>query len=245
MSSRSFFRLAAILAALPLLATVSTACSAEPPEAPAVQQPVETVAALPTILAVTADHQVARLGQTQVECDASAPGGDNLTYKWTATGGTIDGTSSSVTWTAPEKGGDYDIMVVVSDTKGSSATGNVIINVPEKPNNPPVISTLSFARQGRLPIIIKLSDVQNNKVPELVIKRFETAVITCQASDPDNDPVSYAWMATGGKITGNGATVQWIAAGEAGNYTISVDVSDDKGATTTFTIPVTVKCCGV
>ena len=136
-------------------------------------------------------------------------------------------------------------MVVVSDSKGGSTTGNVIINVPEKPNNPPVITALKFARQGHLPITIKLSDVQQNKIPELIIKRFETADISCLASDPDNDELDYAWMTTGGKLIGNGASVQWIAAGEPGNYTISVVVSDSKGASVTFSIPVTVKCCGV
>ena len=84
-----------------------------------------------------------------------------------------------------------------------------------------------------------------NKVPELVIKRFETAQITFQASDPDNDELDYVWMTTGGKLNGNGATVTWIAAGEAGDYTISVEVSDAKGGVVTFKIPVTVKCCGV
>jgi hypothetical protein len=194
---------------------------------------------------LSADHQVPILGKTSIICDVSDPNGDNLTYKWTATGGTIDGTASTVTWTAPEKGGDYDIMVVVSDSKGGSVTGNIIINVPEKPNNPPVITALKFTRQGRLPVTIKLSDVQQNRIPDLVIKKFETADIYCLASDPDNDKLDYVWMTTGGKLIGNGAEVQWIAAGEPGNYTISVEVSDSKGASVTFTIPITVKCCGV
>ncbi len=245
MSSSLFLKSAAALAFLSLTMAAVPGCASEPQEAQPVQQPVATVAELPVILAVTADHQVERLGQTKVECDASAPGGDNLTYKWTATGGKIDGTDSSVTWTAPEKGGDYDIMVVVSDSKGGSATGNVIINVPEKPNNPPVISEMTFARQGHLPVTIKLSDLQQKKMPELIIKRFETAQISCEASDPDNDQLDYTWLTTGGKLIGNGTTVQWIAAGDAGNYTITVEVSDGKGGVTSFTLPITVKCCGV
>ena len=244
MSSRSLARPAIMFTLFLLLIPALIGCSERQQEAPPVPQPAAAVNSSPVITALSADHQVPILGKTPVICDASDPNGDNLTYKWTATGGTIDGTASTVTWTAPEKGGDYDIMVVVSDSKGGSATGNVIINVPEKPNNPPVITALKFARQGRLPITIKLSDVQQNKIPELIIKRFETADISCLASDPDNDELDYAWMTTGGKLIGNGANVQWIAPGEPGNYTISVEVSDSKGAAVTFSIPVTVKCCG-
>jgi hypothetical protein len=245
MSSRSFVRPTVVFSLFLLLIPALIGCSEQPQEAPPVQQPAPAATTTPTITTLNADRQVPRLGKTRVVCDASSPGGDNLTYKWTATGGAIDGTASTVTWTAPEKGGDYDVMVVVSDSNGGSATGNVIINVPEKPNNPPVISALKFTRQGRLPITIKLSDVQQNKVPDLVIKKFETADISCLAGDLDNDKLDYVWMTTGGKLIGNGATVQWIAAGEPGNYTISVEVSDGKGASVTFTIPVTVKCCGV
>ncbi|MGA9048867.1 MAG: hypothetical protein WB588_07735 [Dehalococcoidia bacterium] len=245
MISRLFIRtaIASILSLLLVPAVVG--CSGQQQEAAPVQQPAVVTTTDPVITALTADHQVPLLGKTRVDCEVSDPNGDNLTYKWTATGGAIEGTASTVTWTAPDNGGDFDITVVVSNSRGGSATGNVIINVPEKPNSPPVISALKFTREGRLPITIKLSDVQQNKIPDLVIKKFETAEISCLASDPDNDKLDYVWMTTGGKLIGNGPTVQWIAAGEPGDYTISVDVSDSRGATTTFTIPVTVKCCGV
>ncbi|MHB8085010.1 MAG: Ig-like domain-containing protein [Dehalococcoidia bacterium] len=228
-----------------LLVPAIAGCSEQQREAPPVQQPVAVTTTDPVITALSADRQVPLLGKTSVICTVSDPNGDNLTYDWTATGGVIDGTTSTVTWTAPDKGGDFDITVVVSNIRGGSATGNIIINVPEKPNNPPVIAAVKFTRQGRLPITIKLSGVQQNKIPDLVIKKFETADISCLASDPDNDKLDYTWMTTGGKLIGNGATVQWIAAGEPGDYTISVEVSDGKGGTVTFKIPVTVKCCGV
>ena len=136
-------------------------------------------------------------------------------------------------------------MVVVSDSKGGSTTGNVIINVPDKPNNPPIITFLKFTRPGHQPITIKLSDVEQNKIPELVIKAYETADISCMASDPDSDKLDYAWTTSGGKLIGNGASVRWIAADAPGNYMITVDVSDSKGTAVTFSIPVTVKCCGI
>ena len=245
MSSGSLVRPAIVFTLFLLLIPALVGCSVEQQEAAPVQQPAPAVATSPVITALTADRQVPLSGKTNINCEASDPGDDNLTYKWTATGGNISGTDSMVTWTAPAKGGDYDVMVVVSDSKGGSTSSNVIINVPAKPNNPPVITSIQFTRQAHLPINIKISDLQETKMPELIIKKYETADISCVASDPDNDKLDYVWMATGGKLIGNGASVQWIAAGEPGDYTITVEVSDSQGATTTFTIRVTVKCCGV
>lgn len=50
-----------------------------------------------------------------IECVASDPDGDELSYKWTATGGEISGQGSVVSWTAPEKRGKYTISVEVTD----------------------------------------------------------------------------------------------------------------------------------
>ena len=140
-----------------LLAPAIAGCSEQQQEAPPVQQPAAVTVTDPVISALNADHQVPISGKTRIVCEVSDPNGDNLTYEWTALGGAIDGNTSSVTWTAPDKGGDFDITVIVSNSKGGSATGNVIINVPEKPNNPPVISAVTFTRQGHLPVMVKLS----------------------------------------------------------------------------------------
>lgn len=50
-----------------------------------------------------------------IECVASDPDGDELSYKWNATGGEISGQGSAVSWTAPEKRGKYTISVEVTD----------------------------------------------------------------------------------------------------------------------------------
>ena len=200
----------------------------------------------PVIIDLKADApQVQPLGKTQVICQARDANSDNLTYRWTATGGSIDGSGSTVTWTAPEKGGDYTIRVTVSDGNGGVSSRDANINVPEKPNNPPVITAISFTRPKRSPITVKTNptDAEKKKTPELVILKYETADISCLASDSDNDSLDYKWMASGGKLIGKGGNIQWIAAGEAGQYTIVVEVSDNKGGTATFNILVNVHCC--
>lgn len=53
--------------------------------------------------------------------------------------------------------------------------------------------------------------------------------LTCTASDPDGDTLSYKWMATGGDIAGTGATAVWTAPQEVGVYDITVVVDDGHG----------------
>jgi len=52
------------------------------------------------------------------------------------------------------------------------------------------------------------------------------------ASDPDNDPLTYAYTATGGTIEGTGADARWSPSGlAAGTYTATAKVDDGKGGT--------------
>ena len=53
--------------------------------------------------------------------------------------------------------------------------------------------------------------------------------VTCSASDPDGDTLTYDWMATGGEISGTGAAAIWTAPKEAGMYDITVVVDDGHG----------------
>jgi hypothetical protein len=60
---------------------------------------------------------------------ASDPDGDTLSYSWTATGGTISGVGSTVTWVAPSAEGTFTISVAVDDGKGGTDTATVAISV--------------------------------------------------------------------------------------------------------------------
>jgi hypothetical protein len=53
--------------------------------------------------------------------------------------------------------------------------------------------------------------------------------VTCTASDPEGDVLSYNWSASGGNITGTGAAVNWTAPEEVGMYDITVVVADSLG----------------
>lgn len=53
--------------------------------------------------------------------------------------------------------------------------------------------------------------------------------ILCVASDRDGDDLSYNWSASGGNITGTGASVNWTAPDIVGSYNVTVSVTDGRG----------------
>jgi len=71
----------------------------------------------PVVISLTpSTTELARGVSCTVTCVASDPNTDDvLTYAWTASGGTISGTGSTVSWTAPTTEGNYTVTVTVSD----------------------------------------------------------------------------------------------------------------------------------
>ncbi|MDO8368413.1 MAG: LamG-like jellyroll fold domain-containing protein [Saprospiraceae bacterium] len=65
----------------------------------------------------------------QLTCLASDANNDPLSYVWTATGGTLNGTGNTVEWTAPASEGIFDVTVNVSDDEGLFAQTTVKILV--------------------------------------------------------------------------------------------------------------------
>ena len=72
-------------------------------------------------------------GYTDITCIASNPNGEELSYQWTSSGGTLVGEGSKIRWEAPNMYGDYHIMVVVEDGAGHSNEGTVTVSVILKP----------------------------------------------------------------------------------------------------------------
>src|SRR6185312_12855039 len=91
---------------------------------------------------------------------------------------------------------------------------------PPPPNRPPVVSVNANPNQ------LTLGD---------------TAVIQAQASDPDNDPLTYAWTSTCGNVEGTGAEVRLNSASMApGKCTVTVKVDDGRGGNASSSTDVTV-----
>ena len=76
---------------------------------------------------------------------------------------------------------------------------------------------------NRLPIITSLEADAEWIAPSSSLQ------MTCTASDPDGDALSYEWITTGGGISGTGAAAIWTAPEEVGMYDITVVVDDHHG----------------
>jgi outer membrane protein OmpA-like peptidoglycan-associated protein len=72
----------------------------------------------------------------------------------------------------------------------------------------------------------------------------ETTPCNASAADPDGDPLTYAWTASAGRITGSGATTTLETAGVRCDTTITVTVtvSDGRGGTASASDTVRVRC---
>jgi PKD domain-containing protein/Big-like domain-containing protein len=69
----------------------------------------------------------------------------------------------------------------------------------------------------------------------------DMATVTCNASDPDNDPLTYTWSSTCGRVDGNGPTVRWLSAGvPVGSCTITAKVDDGRGGSASSSVSVSV-----
>ncbi len=154
-----------------------------------------------------------------VSAYATDPDGDTLTYSWTVTGGTVyDPDVNPMEWTTPGTPGFYNITVTVDDGNGGTDSLTESVEVKE-PNSPPVAGSITITelKTGYIPVYLYVN------------KDYEVSV---EAYDPDGDPLSYNWTATGGNITlGNQNPARWKAPSSPGFYTISVKVSDGKGGT--------------
>lgn len=156
-----------------------------------------------------------------VTCMASDPDGDSLYYDWSCSGGTLSGSGYAVTWKAPGAGGDYNVSVKVSDSHGAEVEESCEINVVSgQANRPPVIESLSMS--------------PNSVEPQ------RNGIVTCVASDPDGDPLTYEWWTELGRIEGEGNVVTYVGARYVGEYKVEVHVRDNKGGNTIETITVTV-----
>lgn len=147
-----------------------------------------------------------------VHVNASDPDNDPLTYSYSATGGKVEGTGPDARWnSAGVAAGSYTVNVKVDDGKGGTASCAADIKVEEKPNHPPTAS-LSVERSPLLP--------------------GERTGVTCNGSDPDNDPLTYSYSTTGGQISGSGSNVQFDSTGlQPGSYTVKCTVNDGRGGT--------------
>jgi outer membrane protein OmpA-like peptidoglycan-associated protein len=178
----------------------------EAPPPPPHLPPVAACSANPTSIFAGSGDSVA------VHVNASSPQNDPLTYSYTATGGAVDGNGPDARWNSNGVSvGSYTVTAKVDDGKGGTASCATDIAVNERPNRPPTAS-ISVERSP--------------------INVGERTGITCTGTDPDGDPLTYRFSATGGQIIGSGQNVQFDSTGvQPGTYTVTCTVDDGRGGT--------------
>ena len=177
-----------------------------PPPPPANRPPVAACSVNPTSVYAGSGDTVA------VHVNASDPDNDPLTYSYSATGGAVEGSGPDARWNSTgANAGSYTVNVKVDDGKGGTASCAADIKVEERPNRPPTASL---------------------SVEHPSILAGERTGVTCNGSDPDNDPLTYSYTATGGQVTGTGSNAQFDSTGlQPGNYTVKCTVNDGRGGT--------------
>ena len=187
----------------------------------------------PIITSLTADKErVIPSGSCQVECVASDLDGDELSYEWLVSGGSVHVEGSIATWTAPDTAGSYTITVRVTDGQGGESSSSLSINVAF--NNPPIIENLIVTAEHRY-----LKGIAEG----YKILKGKSCQIECIASDPNGNELLYEWSTDGGGISGEGAVVIWTAPLRGGEVTITVTVSDNSGSVATKIIVFKVETC--
>jgi hypothetical protein len=176
---------------------------APPPPAPK-GPPVAACSANPTSVYAGSNDTVA------VHVNASSPENLPLTYSYTATGGSVDGTGPDARWNSSGVSvGSYTVNAKVDDGKGGTASCATDIRVEEKPHHPPTISCAAN--------------------PSTILPG-ERSTITSTASSPDNLELTYGYSASAGQVTGSGPTAQFDSTGlQAGSYKVNCSATDSRG----------------
>jgi outer membrane protein OmpA-like peptidoglycan-associated protein len=188
-----------------------------PPPPPPNHPPTVTLSANPTKVFAGSNDPIT------LNAQAADPDNDTLTYKWTATGGTVEGTGAEGRWNSTGvQPGKYTITSTVDDGKGGTATSSTDVTVEEKPNTPPAVSSCA--------------------ADPSTITVGQHSTITTTATDADNDQLTYSYTTSGGHVTGSGASAQFDSTGAApGTYTITCTTSDGRGGEGHATTQVTVR----
>ncbi len=187
------------------------------------QQKTKTFTRPVRIKALAATQKTLQIGDsTKVYATAFDPDGGAITYKWSTNKGSISGTSPTVAFYALNTEGGATIQVIATDIEGNSDTAALDLTVVLKIKQVP-----------------RISEIQKSVA---YVPTNGTVQLTCLATDPNNDPLTYAWSANGGTFNSNSnKTTTWTAPNTEGVFTITVQVTDNGNLSAQATTTVLVK----
>jgi len=105
-------------------------------------------------------------------------------------------------------------------------------------NQPPTVSVSSSSASITLPCPPGTSS------ESCTASASRSVTLTADARDPDNDTLLYTWSVTGGKLSGEGRSVEWDLSGaQPGSYTATVEVNDGNAHTAFASTTVAIAEC--
>jgi hypothetical protein len=174
---------------------------------------------LPAITGLEADVEwAAPSDSVQLTCTASDPDNDDLSYEWSASGGSISGTGAVVDWTAPEEIGMFDITVVVDD--GNDGNDTAFLTLIASSGPPPSIENLVVTAEEPKYLKTTSSGYKVGKTKEYYVECIASAT---------NGELTYEWSSNGGEIVGSGSVISWTAPDTSAYVTVTAKLFDDVG----------------
>jgi outer membrane protein OmpA-like peptidoglycan-associated protein len=154
---------------------------------------------------------------------ATDSNGFPLTYQWTATGGSIDGSGPYVRWNSSgASAGSYTLTSRVDNGAGRSASCTANVTVQAKPAPP--------------------APTMNCTADRSTVLAGERAEITANVNDASGTAIRFTWQANGGQIIGSGSIVQLDTSGLApGIYTVTGRAENEVHSACDCTAAVTVQ----
>jgi len=162
----------------------------------------------PSVTCSAARPSIIQEETTTIQAKATDPDGAGLTYSWTASGGAkVSGSGDSVTFDSTGLApGKYVVTVTVFDGKHKADCATEVTVIQKNRTPTAMVEPSTFS-----------------------VTQGESANLRCNSSDPDNDPLSYAWSVDGQKLAAAGPQIAFGSEGrKPGTYTVTCTVSDGK-----------------
>jgi len=153
----------------------------------------------------TVDTLVVAGSMVNFYCSAEDKESASLDYSWAIDDIGFEG-DEILNLQIPDELGYMVIACRVTDEGGLSDSATVVVKVVEKINNPPEIEKI----------------VSDDRILDL----GNSTSVTCFASDPNGDDMTYSWSANSGTISGDGSTIDFIAPDVVSNIYLVCEVAD-------------------
>ena len=144
--------------------------------------------------------------KTEFHVIARDSDGDSLSYTWSISQGqTVESSSRTATWVAPDQPGAFTVSVFVSDgiSEPTTRTKQILVKAP---NKPPEITELRIPKK---------------------VSAGEISQLSLLAVDPNQDPLIFTWKIDDVVLEeGPKTEIEWQVPTQEGEVTIQVIVSD-------------------